>query len=113
MADEQGRRFSEADRRRLAAVLGGAPPRYLSVREAARASGLSKQSVYRAVDRGELAGNLVCSRLRIHPADFLAWIDGDRAAPREQPRTAPRIGSRKVPAPNGLRGLLQEGNPAS
>jgi hypothetical protein len=51
----------------------------------------------------------VCSRIRIHPDDFLAWMDGDRAATaRTEPRPqAPgRVGARKTPAPNGLRSLL-------
>jgi hypothetical protein len=69
--------------------------------------------VYRAIDRGDLVASVVCSRLRIHPDDFLAWMEGDRAARRERPRGLRRVGSRNVPAPNGLRSLLQDGRPAA
>jgi len=58
------------------AVLGSAPPRYLTVAEA-RASGFSHRAVYRAIERGELTASAVCSRLRIHPDDFSAWMEGD------------------------------------
>jgi excisionase family DNA binding protein len=94
-------------------VLGSTMPRYLSVAEAARASGFSCRAVYRAIDRGDLGASVVCSRLRIHPDDFLAWMEGDRADPPERRTTAPRIGARKVPAANGLRSLLQDGSPAA
>jgi hypothetical protein len=90
-------------------VLGGAP-RYLSVADASRASGFSCRAVYRAIDRGELSASLVCSRLRIHPDDFLVWMEGERASVRDcPPSRGPRgIGSRKVSAPNGLRSLISE-----
>jgi excisionase family DNA binding protein len=96
------------DRARLNVVLGSAPPRYLTVAEAARASGFSRQAVYRAIERGELTASTVCSRRRIHPDDFLAWMDGDRdVAPSRPPRADERgVGSRKVPASDGLRSLL-------
>jgi excisionase family DNA binding protein len=95
-------------------VLGAVVPRYLSVADAAQVSGFSRPCVYRAIERGDLVASVVCSRLRIHPDDFLAWMEGDRAVRRERPpRTVPRVGSRKVPAPNGLRGLLQERSPAA
>jgi excisionase family DNA binding protein len=99
------------DRSRLKIVLGSAPPRYLTVAETARASGFSRQAVYRAIGRGELRASVVCSRIRIHPDDFLAWMDGDRAAtassePRTTCRAAARVGTRKTPAPDGLRSLL-------
>jgi hypothetical protein len=99
---------SIVDRGRLQVVLGSTLPRYLSVAEAARASGFSCRAVYRAIDRGDLAASVVCSRLRIHPDDFLVWMEGDRTAPREQPRIVARARSRKVPAADGLRGLLEE-----
>jgi excisionase family DNA binding protein len=99
------------DRSRLKVVLGPVPPRYLTVAEAARASGFSRQAVYRAIGRGELRASLVCSRIRIHPDDFLAWMDGDPVAtapsePRTSRRAAGRSGARKTPPPNGLRSLL-------
>jgi excisionase family DNA binding protein len=105
--------MSNADRARLQVVLGSTVPRYLSVAEAARAAGFSPRAVYRAIDRGELAASLVCSRLRIHPDDFLVWMEGDRAEPRERPLPVVRVGLRNVPAPNGLRSLLQDERPAA
>ena len=68
----------DVDRERLKVVLGPVAPRYLTVVEAARAWGFSRQAVYRAIGRGELRASVVCSRIRIHPDDFLAWMDGDR-----------------------------------
>ena len=101
---------TEDNANRLQAVFESTP-RYLTVAEAARASGFSRQAVYRAIGRGELQASLVCSRIRIHPDDFLAWMDGDRAAtspsaPGTSPRAAGRVGARKTPAPDGLRSLL-------
>jgi excisionase family DNA binding protein len=92
------------DSGRLDAVLG-ATPRYLAVAEAARASGFSARAVYRAIERGELSASVVCSRLRIHPDDFLAWMEGERAAMRYRPRGG---NVPNVPPPNGLRDLLAE-----
>jgi len=95
------------DRARLKGVLGSAPSRYLTVADAARASGFSRRAVYRAIERRELTASVVCSRLRIHPDDFLAWMEGDRpATPPSQPRRIDRTGPRKAPAPDGLRSLL-------
>jgi excisionase family DNA binding protein len=95
------------DRARLNVVLGSAPPRYLAVAEAARASGFSRQAVYRAIERGELTASTVCSRRRIHPDDFLAWMDGDRDVAPSRPRADGRgIGTRNAPASDGLRSLL-------
>lgn len=102
------------DRARLNVVLGSAPPRYLTVADAARASGFSPRAVYRAIERGELTASMVCSRLRIHPDDFLAWMDGDRDAAPTRPRANGRaIETRKAPAPDGLRSLLGKRRPAA
>ena len=86
--------------------------------ETARASGFSRQAVYRAIGRGELRASVVCSRIRIHPDDFLAWMDGDRAAPAPSaPRTshqaAGRGATRHKPAPDGLRSLLMRRSAAA
>jgi excisionase family DNA binding protein len=94
------------DHARLSVVLGSAPPRYLTVAETARASGFSRQAVYRAIERGELPASIVCSRLRIHPDDFLAWMEHDRTATATPTRDADQIKTRKTPAPDGLRSLL-------
>lgn len=107
MRDKQAQQVSEADRGRLAVVLGVTTPSYMSVAEAGRASGFSKRAVYRAIERGELSASLVCSRLRIHPDDFLAWMEGERAAASNTSRGGPRVGVRKVPAANGLRSLIE------
>jgi excisionase family DNA binding protein len=101
---------TEDNASRLQAVFGSTP-RYLSVTETARASGLSRQAVYRAIGRGELRASVVCSRIRIHPDDFLAWMDGDPAtaaptAPRTTRRATGRGATRRKPAPDGLRSLL-------
>jgi len=106
---------SKDNANRLNAVFGSTP-RYLSVTETARASGLSRQAVYRAIGRGELRASVVCSRIRIHPDDFLAWMDGDRAATTpSEPRTqaSGRVGVRRTPAPDGLRSLLMRRSSAA
>jgi hypothetical protein len=113
ISKQQAEGLAAVDRDRLQVVLGSTVPRYLSVADAARASGFSCRAVYRAIDRGDLSASVVCSRLRIHPADFLAWMELDRTEPRERPSPVPRIGSRKFPAADGLRGLLQERSPAA
>ena len=92
--------------RGLTVLLGTGPPRYLSVADAARAAGLSQRAVYRAIQRGELTASHVCSRLRIHPDDFLAWMDGDDATMRRPPATSARVGMRAALAADGLRDLL-------
>jgi hypothetical protein len=97
------------DRTRLQVVLGGGSARYLTVADAARASGFSP----RAIDRGELTASHVCSRLRIHPDDFLNWMERDRTSTPQPPRGVDRIGTRKVPAPEGLRDLLNKRSPAA
>jgi excisionase family DNA binding protein len=101
------------DRARLEIVLGSGAPRYLTVAEAARASGFSRCAVYRAIDRGELAASVVCSRLRIHPDDFLTWMEGSRAARVGPSHGGDRIGARKTPAADGLRSLLTNGSSAA
>lgn len=108
MHQQQARHVADTDRGRLAVVLGEAVPRYVSVAEAARASAFSKRAVYRAIERGELGASVVCSRLRIHPDDFLAWMEGERAASSDGSRGGGRVGVRKAPAANGLRSLIGE-----
>lgn len=97
-------------RDRLEVVLGARTSRYLSVADAARASGFSDRAVYRAIERGDLSASLVCSRLRIHPEDFLMWVEGERAAVRYRPRPS---AVRSSPASNGLRSLMAERDPAA
>ena len=101
------------DHTRLRVVLGSAPPRYLTVAETARASGFSRQAVYRAIERGELTASIVCSRFRIHPDDFLTWMEGHRAATTAPTRGADQIRTRTAPAPDGLRSLLTKRSSAA
>ena len=53
--------------------------RYLSVKEAAKALGVSVHTVYRAIDRRELRwsdiGTGARPRVRIAEADLRAWMD--------------------------------------
>src|SRR5438128_2453971 len=112
--DETGGAGSEAD-----GGLGRSPrapllseelgSRYLSVADVARVAGFSRRAVYRAIERRELAAGFVCSRLRIHPEDFIAWMESHPAgAPEQAPRCAERA-LRSAPAAHGLRRLLLEG----
>jgi len=101
------------DRARLKVILGCGPSRYLTVAEAARASGFSHRAVYRAIERGDLAASVVCSRFRIHPDDFLAWMEGDRPTMPRPARGVDRIGTRKAPATDGLRSLLTKRSSAA
>jgi excisionase family DNA binding protein len=101
------------DHARLRVVLGSAPPRYLTVAETARASGFSRQAVYRAIGRGELRASVVCSRMRIHPDDFLAWMERDRAATAPPSRGVDQIRTRRAPGPDGLRSLLAKRSSAA
>jgi excisionase family DNA binding protein len=94
------------DRTRLQVVLGGEPARYLTVADAARVSGFSRRAVYRAIARGELTASHVCSRLRIHPDDFLAWMNHDRTS--TPPPRGRQVETHKAPAPDGLRSLLSK-----
>jgi excisionase family DNA binding protein len=109
----KGAEGGTVDRARLEVVLGSGAPRYLTVAEAARASGFSRRAVYRAIDRGELAASVVCSRLRIHPDDFLAWMEGSRAAGAGPSHGGERIGARETPAADGLRSLLTKRSSAA
>ena len=68
--------------------------------------------MYRAIERGDLAASVVCSRFRIHPDDFLAWMEGSRAT-KDAPTRARKIGPRKAPATDGLRNLLTKRSSAA
>jgi excisionase family DNA binding protein len=46
----------------------------LSPEAVARACGLSRRAVYRAIARGELPAARLCHRLRVRPADLERWI---------------------------------------
>lgn len=85
--------------------------RLLSPEEIARACGLSRRAVYRAIARGELRASRLCNRLRVRPAELEKWIEtGTRA-----PETVVRPGTRKPRAGTGggLQALLSEEGRAS
>jgi len=86
--------------------------RLLSPEEVARACGLSRRAVYRAIARGELRATRLCNRLRIRPAEFEKWIEAGASKPetaaRPEERTTPKTGSAR-----GLRTLLAEEGRAS
>lgn len=81
--------------------------RLLSPEDVARACGLSRRAVYRAIARGELRAARLCHRLRIPPAELERWIaEETREASLPPPR---RVRRRTVGAEDGLRALLDEG----
>jgi hypothetical protein len=101
------------DRAQLDVVLESGAPRYRIVAEAACVSGFSPRAVSRALDRGELAASVVCSRLPIHPDDpLLAWMAGSRAAATARSHSGDRICVRKAPAPGGLSLLTRRSSAA-
>jgi excisionase family DNA binding protein len=86
--------------------------RLLSPEEVARACGLSRRAVYRAIARGELRATRLCSRLRIHPAEFEKWIEAGTPRPETAARPEERAMLRAGTA-RGLRTLLAEEGRAS
>lgn len=54
----------------------------LSAAQVARIAGLSRASVYRAIERGELRASRLCGRLRIEPAEVEAWKQRTVVRPR-------------------------------
>lgn len=68
-------------------------PRLLSPEDVARACGLSRRAVYRAISRGELRAARLCNRLRIDPTELERWIAAHTLAPtvsRPTPTRPPR-----------------------
>lgn len=55
--------------------------RLLSPEDVARACGLSRRAVYRAIARGELRAARLCHRLRVHPAELERWIAEETSTP--------------------------------
>ena len=51
----------------------------LSPADAARMAQVSRDTIYREIDRGELPARHVGRQLRIDPADFHAYLDGPSA----------------------------------
>ena len=52
----------------------------LTPAEAARVANVSRETIYREIDRGELRARHVGRQLRIDPADFRAYLDREHAA---------------------------------
>jgi excisionase family DNA binding protein len=52
----------------------------LSPADAARLAQVSRDTIYREIDRGELPARHVGRQLRIDPADFAAYLDRERTA---------------------------------
>jgi excisionase family DNA binding protein len=50
--------------------------RLLSPAEVAALANVSRKTIYREIDRGELAVLHVGRQLRIDPADFRRWLEG-------------------------------------
>jgi excisionase family DNA binding protein len=53
----------------------------LSPADVARACGLSRRAIYRAISRGELPAARLCNRLRVRPADLNAWVSAQTLSP--------------------------------
>jgi len=81
--------------------------RLLSPEEVARACGLSRRAVYRAIAREELRAARLCHRLRIHPAELERWISDE--TPGTNPPEPARRRRRVARTQDGLRALLDEG----
>jgi excisionase family DNA binding protein len=81
--------------------------RLLSPEDVARACGLSRRAIYRAIARGELRAAQLCHRLRVHPAELERWIaEETRGADPPTPRRSRR---RTAGVQGSLRVLLDEG----
>jgi len=83
--------------------------RLFTVNQVADATGLSPNTVYRAVAAGELRASKLRGRLRIQLADLDAWIDSNLVTSRgsrEEPPPPARPPGRNGPG-RGLRGLLE------
>lgn len=81
--------------------------RLLSPEDIARACGLSRRAVYRAIARGELRAARLCNRLRVQPAELERWIVAQTLAADlpERPRRSRQPGRQPR---GGLRALLDQ-----
>ena len=79
--------------------------RLLSPEEVARACGLSRRAVYRAIARGELRAARLCNRLRVQPDELERWIGERTVAPEALASTRPRLSADAAPS-GSLRALL-------
>ena len=60
--------------------------RLLSVEQVADLCGLSRRSVYRAVDAGELVAHRLRGRVRIPEVALESWLEAHRVSARQRPR---------------------------
>lgn len=60
----------------------GDDQRLLCPREIAEQTNLSYHAVLRAIHRGELRASRLCQRIRVRPADVLAWIEQNQIGSR-------------------------------
>ena len=51
----------------------------LSPADAAKLANVSRETIYREIDRGELPARHVGRQLRIDPAEFRAYLDRERS----------------------------------
>ena len=58
----------------------------LTPEDVARRCGLSRRAVYDAIRRGELPAMRLCSRLRVEPDAFEAWLAGAAVTPERSQR---------------------------
>jgi len=79
--------------------------RLLSPEEVARACGLSRRAVYRAIARGELQAARLCNRLRVRPDELERWI-GERTVAPETAAPASSRPPRGASSRGSLRALL-------
>jgi excisionase family DNA binding protein len=80
--------------------------------DVARACGLSRRAVYRAIARGELRAARLCHRLRVYPAELERWI-AEETTPSASPAPKPSRRSVVGTARRGsLRALLDEATEA-
>ncbi len=83
----------------------------LTVGQVAQLAGLSRRSVYRAVDDGELVAFRLRGRVRIPEAAVDAWLEAHRVASRPRPR--PSAGARAgASASSELRRILLPEEPS-
>ncbi len=78
----------------------------LAPAEVAARCGLSRRAVYDAIRRGELPAVRLCSRLRVTPAAFAAWLQ-ENTVTVDGPADTARDSAPPRPAESTFRGLLR------
>ena len=80
--------------------------KFLAPEDVVRITGLSKSTIYRAIDDGELRAAKIRRRILIRPADFDAWFEANLIAKAScVPEPRPRL--RPVSENEGLRRMLR------